>query len=76
MIKAPLRIPLGSVLLDDTGHAWVYYGYRILTTGSKMLMFVRERDYKHPALTPDWKFSAASVEALSRKFPGIDRFKI
>lgn len=66
-----MKLPLGTVVHDSEGKAWVYVGFRITTIHTRNYLFVKclSNDYS-PANLPHM-YQASSEQTLLRKFPDL-----
>lgn len=64
------RLPMGLVVHDIKGTAWVYLGFRITSVGSVEHRFHVGMPYPR-GYGPDYEYRAVRRETLIRKFPDL-----
>jgi hypothetical protein len=69
-----LDIPLGTVVHDMSGQAWVFVGWRVNNAGETAEFVLSVDGRRHSG--PVWTYRASSVSTLLRKFPDIDQYLI
>lgn len=73
MVIRPVNIPLGTVVHDTDGDAWVYFGYKKTRVPSTRYFFrVAMPNSKRQFL--DYEYNAVHRATLIKKFPDLEPY--